>query len=175
MIYQFEDKQPVIGEDCFIAPNAAVIGDVVLGDRVSIWFSVTVRGDVNGIVIGEGTNIQDNSVIHVARTHSAFIDKNVTVGHKVMLHGCSIGEGTLIGMNAVVLNGAVVGKGCVIGSNALLTEGMEVPDGAMVLGSPGKVVKQLDEQVREKLMEGAVGYSQMAASYRRSLRKIDNQ
>ena len=173
MLFSFSGKQPRIGSNCFIAPNAAVIGDVVIEDNASVWFGVTIRADNDRITIGAGSNIQDGSVLHVDPGVPLFIGRNVTVGHKAMLHGCTVGEGSLIGINAVVLNHAVIGKGCLIGANALVTEEMQIPDGSMVLGSPGKVIKTLSDEMREILLKSAVGYQQKAAAFVRSLQPVD--
>lgn len=173
MIYALGERRPDIHEDTFVAPSAALIGSVVLRAKASVWFNVTVRADNDVIDIGEGSNIQDGSVLHVDDDVPLHIGKNVTVGHKVMLHGCTIGDGTLIGMNAVVLNHAKIGKGCLIGANALVTENMEVPDGSMVLGSPGKIVRQLDEDVQAQLLLGATHYAEKIAVYREQLERLD--
>ncbi len=166
MKYSLGDKRvQLIGEGHFIAPGAAVIGDVILHDQVSIWFSTVLRGDVDQIEIGPGSNIQDGTVVHADPGCPVRVGRDVTVGHNAMIHGCEIGDGSLIGINAVVLNGAKIGKGCLIGANALITEGTQIPDGSMVLGSPGKVVKQLDEAMREQLMLGAEGYREKARRY----------
>ena len=133
-------------DDFWIAPDATVIGDVQMAKDSSIWFNCTLRGDNEPIIIGEGTNIQDNSVIHTDPGFVCKIGKFVTVGHQTMLHGCEIGDGTLLGIGSVILNGAKIGKNCIIGAKALVTEGMEVPDGSMVLGVPGKIKKDLTEE-----------------------------
>ena len=130
-------------DDFWIAPDATIIGDVQIAKDTSIWFHCTLRGDNESIILGEGTNIQDNSVIHTDPGFACKIGKFVTVGHMAMLHGCEIGDGTLIGIGSVILNGAKIGKNCIIGAKALITEGMEVPDGSMVLGVPAKIKKQL--------------------------------
>jgi carbonic anhydrase/acetyltransferase-like protein (isoleucine patch superfamily) len=166
MKYRLGDKQVQLeGEGHFIAPNAAVIGDVTLGDRASVWFSCVLRGDAERIEIGAGTNIQDGTVIHADPGFPAVLGANVTVGHNAMLHGCSIGDGTLVGIGAVVLNGARVGKNCLIGANALVTEGMEIPDGSMVLGAPAKIRKTLDEETQQLLQLNAEHYVNNAAQY----------
>lgn len=144
MIIDLGDKKlKTEGDDFYIAPNAVVIGDVQLSKDASVWFNATLRGDNEPIVVGEGSNIQDGSVIHTDPGYKCLIGKNVTVGHMVMLHGCEIGDGSLIGIGSVVLNGAKIGKNCIIGAKALITEGMEVPDGSMVLGIPAKIKKEL--------------------------------
>ena len=159
MIYSLGDKRVKLeGEGHFVAPNAAVIGDVTLQANSSVWFSCVLRGDGDHIEIGEGSNIQDGAVIHVDPGFPTRVGKNVTVGHNAMLHGCTIGDGSLVGINAVVLNGAKVGRRCLIGANALVTEGMEIPDGSMVLGAPAKVKKHLTEEQQLGLMHNADHY-----------------
>ncbi|OUS28953.1 gamma carbonic anhydrase family protein [Thalassotalea sp. 42_200_T64] len=166
MIYQIGDKQPHFNGDYFVAPNAALIGEVTLENNASIWFNVVIRADNDTITIGENSNVQDGSVLHVDANAPLFIGKNVTIGHKVMLHGCTIGDGSLVGMNAVVLNGATIGKECLIGANTLIPENMMVPDGSMVLGSPGKIVKELSAEHREMIANGAKHYVDNAKKYR---------
>lgn len=159
MKYSLGDTQvTLLGEGHFIAPNAAVIGDVTLHDRSSVWFCCVLRGDADRIVIGAGSNIQDGAVVHADAGFPTVVGENVTVGHNAMIHGCTIGDGSLVGINAVVLNGAKVGKGCLIGANALVTEGMEIPDGSMVLGSPGKIKKTFTEEERATLAQNAEHY-----------------
>ena len=159
MKYSLGDKRvKLLGEGHFIAPNAAVIGDVTLHDRSSVWFSCVLRGDAERIVIGAGSNIQDGTVVHADEGFPTVIGDNVTVGHNAMIHGCTIGDGSLVGINAVVLNGARIGKGCLVGANALVTEGMVVPDGSMVLGSPAKIKKTFSEEEREILELNAAHY-----------------
>ena len=159
MKYRLGDKQvKLVGDGQFIAPNAAVIGDVTLHQNSSVWFSCVLRGDADRIEIGAGSNIQDGTVMHADPGFPMVVGKNVTVGHNAMLHGCTIGDGTLVGINAVVLNGAKVGRGCLIGANALVTEGMEIPDGSLVLGSPAKVRKHLSEEQQLALMHNADHY-----------------
>lgn len=171
-MYKIGDKQPTISASYYIAPGAAVIGDVRIGEDVSVWFNAVLRGDNDFIEIGDGTNIQDGAVIHVDNGHPVTLGKRVTVGHKAMLHGCSIGDGSLIGMNAVVLNDAVIGKHCLIGANALVTEGMHVPDGSLVLGSPAKVIKQLEDKALDRMDAGAQHYIDKIALYRDELSRI---
>jgi len=165
MIYKLGEKSPEIANSCFVASSADLIGSVVMHEKSSVWFNCVLRADNEPIVIGENSNIQDGSILHVDDNFPINVDANVTVGHKVMLHGCTIGEGTLIGMNAVILNGAKIGKNCLVGANALVTEGMEVPDGSMVLGSPAKIIKTLDEKTQAMLKMGAAHYTQNSALY----------
>ena len=174
MIFKLDDAQPEIADTCFVAPSASLIGAVKMAANASVWFNCVLRADNEPIVIGENSNVQDGSVLHVDPGYPIEIAANVTIGHKVMLHGCQIGEGTLIGMNAVVLNGARIGKNCLIGANALVTENMEIPDGSMVLGSPAKVVKTLDEKLQARLAEGAKHYVDNGARYRKVLVQLDD-
>lgn len=174
MRYQLGEHKVVCeGEGHFIAPNACVIGRVTLKHQASVWFNVVIRADSDDIVIGEGSNIQDGAVLHVDPGFPLTIGKQVTVGHKVMLHGCTIGDGSLIGINAVVLNGAKIGKNCLIGANALVTENSVIPDNAVVLGSPGKVVRYLDEEHGSALALGADHYVQNAARFSGELKEQD--
>ena len=159
----------LLGEGHFIAPNAAVIGNVTLHENSSVWFSCVLRGDADSIEIGAGSNIQDGTVIHADPGFPTVVGSNVTVGHNAMLHGCTIGDGSLVGINAVVLNGARVGKGCLIGANALVTEGMEIPDCSMVLGAPAKIRKQLTAEQQLGLMHNADHYIGNAARFSRDL------
>ena len=145
-IYALGDLRPSIADDTWIAPDANVIGNVVMHPGASVWFCATLRGDNEVIEVGEGSNVQENTVIHTDLGYPCVIGPGCTIGHKVMLHGCTIGQGSLIGMGATVLNGAKIGKGCIIGAHALITEGKEIPDGSLVMGSPGKVVKELSPE-----------------------------
>lgn len=169
MIYRLDNRQVQRIGQTFIAPNATLIGEVTVEDQASIWFNVVVRADNDLIHIGEGSNIQDGSVLHVDPGFPLTVGRKVTVGHKVILHGCTIGDGSLIGMNAVILNGAQIGQGCLIGANSLVTENMVVPDGSMVIGSPGKIVRTLDEEVRQKLIDSADHYIENGRRYREGL------
>ena len=147
MIIELEGKVlKTENEDFWVAPDANVIGNVYLAKDASVWFNCTIRGDNEPITIGEGSNVQDGSIIHTDPGFPCKVGKFVTVGHMAMLHGCEIGDGTLVGIGSVILNGAKIGKNCIIGAKALITENMEVPDGSMVLGMPGKIKKQLSEE-----------------------------
>ncbi|WP_166260280.1 gamma carbonic anhydrase family protein [Marinobacter salicampi] len=173
MIFELGDRKPELkGGDHFIAENATVIGSVVLGDRSSVWFNVVIRGDNDLISIGPETNIQDGSVLHTDSGVKLTLGRGVTVGHKAMLHGCTVGDYSLIGINAVVLNGARIGKHCLIGANALIPEGMDVPDGSLVVGSPGKIKRELNESQRKMLELSADHYVQNAARYRTALKPV---
>ena len=167
MIINFDNKQlKTDGDDFWIAPNATVIGNVELLKDASVWFNAVLRGDVELITVGQGSNVQDGAIIHTDPGFPCTIGKNVTVGHLAMLHGCEIGDGSLIGIGSVILNGAKIGKNCIIGSKALVTEGMEIPDGAMVLGIPGKVKKILNEEEQSVVSLGAEHYIQNYKKYK---------
>ena len=146
MIHALGDRRvETVGDEFFVADNATVVGSVRLGRNASVWFNCVVRGDNDLITIGENCNIQDGSVLHTDEGVKLTLERNVSVGHMVMLHGCHIGEGSLIGIKAVILNGARIGRNCLIGANALIPEGKEIPEGSLVVGSPGKVVRKLTE------------------------------
>ncbi|MFT5502873.1 MAG: carbonic anhydrase/acetyltransferase-like protein (isoleucine patch superfamily) [Gammaproteobacteria bacterium] len=150
MIYSLDNRQPIFKGDYWVADNATVIGSVILENNANIWFNSVVRGDNDLISIGENSNIQDACVLHTDAGIQLHIGKNVTVGHKVMLHGCNIGDGCLIGINSVILNNAEIGKGCLIGANTLIPEGKIIPDGSLVMGSPGKVIRTLtDDKIND--------------------------
>ena len=167
MIIDFNNKRlETDGDDFWIAPNATVIGNVKLLKDASVWFNAVLRGDVELITVGQGSNVQDCAIIHTDPGFPCTIGKNVTVGHLAMLHGCEIGDGSLIGIGSVILNGAKIGKNCIIGSKALVTEGMEIPDGAMVLGIPGKVKKILNEEEQSVVSLGAEHYIQNYKKYK---------
>ena len=173
MIYSLGDRHPEFrGDDYFVADGAVVIGSVILEQNASIWFNAVIRGDNDLITIGENSNIQDGSVLHTDGGIPLTVGKNVTVGHKVMLHGCTIGDNSLIGINAVVLNGAKIGKGCLIGANSLIPEGKEIPDGSLVMGSPGKVVKQLGPEQIKGLEMSAMHYVENFKRYKKDLKPI---
>ena len=171
-IYQLDDKTPQIADSAWVADNAEVMGDVRLGENVSIWFNTTLRGDNDPITIGDDSNIQDGSVLHTDEGVPLTIGRNVTVGHMVMLHGCSIGDESLIGIGAIVLNGAKIGRNCLVGAGALVTEGKEFPDGSMILGSPAKVVRQLTPEQIEGLRYSAQHYIDNAKRYKQGLKKV---
>lgn len=172
-IYSLGDRQPVLGHEAWVAPNATVIGDVRLGDNASIWWNAVVRGDNDTITIGAGSNIQDGSVLHVDAGVPLTIGANVTVGHQVMLHGCTIGDESLIGIKSVILNKAVIGRHCIIGANSLIPEGKVIPERSLVMGSPGKVVRQLSDEEVARLLSAAQGYVDNARRYRAELKQED--
>jgi len=172
VIYEIDGQAPSIDPSAWVAPNATVIGNVTLAERSSVWFGAVLRGDVEHIRIGRGSNVQDLAVLHVDPGYAMDIADDVTIGHKAMLHGCVVGEGSLIGINAVVLNGAKIGQNCLIAANALVPEGVEIPDGSVVMGSPGKVVKQLNDEQKRRLTHGTLHYVDNAARYRKGLREV---
>ncbi|MFT4653374.1 MAG: carbonic anhydrase/acetyltransferase-like protein (isoleucine patch superfamily) [Kangiellaceae bacterium] len=165
MIYQLGKDKVQQGNDVFVAPGAHVMGKVVLKDNASVWFNAVLRGDCDLIEIGEGSNVQDGSILHTDYGFPLTVGKGVTIGHKVMLHGCTVGDYSLVGINAVVLNGAKIGHHCIIGANALVTEGMEIPDYSLVIGSPAKVVKTLSTEQAAMLEKSAQHYQQNALRF----------
>ena len=171
--YELDGVAPSVPASAWIADSAQVMGDVKLGEDASVWFGVVVRGDTDVITIGAGTNIQDASVLHADRGMPLTIGANVTVGHQFMLHGCTIGDESLIGIGAIVLNGAKIGKNCLVGAGSLVTEGKEFPDGCMILGSPAKAVRQLSPEQIEGLRQSARHYVENARRFKSGLRKID--
>jgi carbonic anhydrase/acetyltransferase-like protein (isoleucine patch superfamily) len=155
--------------DCYVAPGARVIGQVTLAEEASVWFNAVLRGDNEPITVGRGSNIQDGCICHTDPGFPLTIGEGVTVGHKAILHGCTIGDGTLIGMGAVILNGAKVGRGCLIGANALITEGKEIPDGSMAVGQPARVIREVDERLAAELRRAAEAYRRRLHRYRAGL------
>jgi carbonic anhydrase/acetyltransferase-like protein (isoleucine patch superfamily) len=166
-----EQRLELRGAHHYIAPDATLIGSIVLEAQVSIWFKVVIRADNDQITIGAGSNIQDASVLHVDPGCPLTLGRMVSVGHKAMLHGCTIGDGSLIGINSVVMNGARIGKGSLVGANTLIPEGKEIPDGVLVLGSPGKVVRPLTREQKDYLLSVAHGYIERGKFYKQNLRE----
>jgi carbonic anhydrase/acetyltransferase-like protein (isoleucine patch superfamily) len=171
-IYELDGVSPRIADSAWVADSAEVMGDVVLGEEVSLWFGVVARGDTAAIRIGAQTNVQDLSVLHADVGMPLTIGSGVTVGHKAMLHGCAVGDDSLIGIGAVVLNGAKIGKGCLVGAGSLVTEGKEFPDGSMIMGTPAKVVRQLTPEQLQGLRDSARHYVANAQRFKASLHKI---
>lgn len=169
MIYALDGVHPRIDPDSWIAPDANVIGKVVIEAGASVWFGATLRGDNEEIRVGAGSNVQENCVLHTDMGYPLTIGANCTIGHKAMLHGCTIGEGSLVGMGATLLNGCTIGRGCLIGAGALITEGKEIPDGSLVMGAPGKVVRVLDPEARARLLKSAEGYRANMRRFRAGL------
>lgn len=168
-LYALDGIAPDIAQDSWIAPDANLIGKIVVEEGASVWFGCTLRGDNEEIRIGTGSNVQENCVLHTDMGYPLVIGAGCTIGHKAMLHGCTIGENSLIGMGATVLNGAKIGKNCLIGANALITEGKEIPDGSLVMGAPCKVVRQLDEAAIEGLRKSAINYQKNMRRFRTGL------
>ena len=171
-IYQLNDRKPVIPASCYIAEEATIIGSVILGERVNIWFGAVLRGDNEPIVIGDDSNIQELCVLHTDPGAPLTIGKGVTVGHQVMLHGCTIGDGALIGIQSVVLNRAVIGKDCLVGAGAVVTEGKSFPDRSVIFGAPAKVVRELTEENATRLRMSAESYVGRGQSYKAELKRI---
>ncbi|MEG1454102.1 MAG: gamma carbonic anhydrase family protein [Comamonas sp.] len=171
-IYELEGRAPQMAASAWVADSAQVIGDVVLGEDVSIWFGSVLRGDTANLQIGAGSNIQDGSVLHADPGKPLVVGERVTVGHQVMLHGCTIGDESLIGIGAVILNGAKIGKNCLVGAGALVTEGKEFPDGSMIIGSPAKAVRELSPEQIDGLRKSAQHYIDNARRYKSGLRKL---
>jgi carbonic anhydrase/acetyltransferase-like protein (isoleucine patch superfamily) len=172
MIYALDGNAPTIDPTAWVAAEATLIGKVVVEAEASVWFGAQVRGDNEEIRVGAGTNVQENCVLHTDMGYPLTIGANCTIGHKAMLHGCTIGDGTLIGMGATVLNGAKIGAGCLIGAAALITEGKVIPDGSLVMGAPGKVVRQLDETARARLLASAASYQANARRFAAGLKAV---
>jgi carbonic anhydrase/acetyltransferase-like protein (isoleucine patch superfamily) len=172
MLYSLgEDRPEILADDYFVADNATVVGKVRLQNNASIWFNAVLRGDNEWISVGENSNIQDAAVLHTDPGIPLNIGNNVTVGHKVMLHGCTIGDNSLIGINSVILNGAKIGKNCLIGANSLVTENKEIPDGSLVMGSPAKVVKTLSPEQQAQLIKSAETYVRNFKRFKKDLRQ----
>jgi len=169
MIYDFNNISPKLDKDSWFAPNSVLIGNVTLKKDANIWFNATLRGDVENIHIGEGSNVQDGSVLHTDPGYPLKVGKNVTIGHMVMLHGCTIGDNSLIGIGAVILNNAKIGKNCIIGAKALITENKEIPDNSLVIGSPGKVIREVTEEEKKAITENTKHYQDNWKKYSKSI------
>ena len=171
-LYRIGDDAPRLAPDAWVAESAAVVGRVALGAGASVWYGAVLRGDNEWITIGERSNVQDGSVLHTDTGSPLTIGANVTVGHMVMLHGCTIGDNTLVGIGSIILNGAVIGRNCLIGANCLITEGKEIPDNSLVMGAPGKVVREVSPEQAMMLAGGAAHYVQNWKRYRRELTEV---
>lgn len=171
MIYSLGAKRvKTENDDFYVAENAAVIGDVTLKKGASVWFGTTIRGDNDPIIIGEGTNVQDGCVLHADPGFPLTLGDHVSIGHMVMLHGCTIGDGTLVGIGSIILNGAVIGKNCLIGANSMITEGKEIPDNSVVMGSPGKIIRQTTEKDLAIIASPAPNYANRFLYYKEHLK-----
>ncbi len=171
MIYRLGEKSvKTDGDNYYVADGASVIGDVTLKTDASVWFGSTLRGDNDPIVIGERTNVQDGCVLHADPGFPLTLGNDVSIGHMVMLHGCTIGDGTLVGIGSIILNGAKIGKNCLIGANSMITEGKEIPDNSVVMGSPGKIIRQMTEKDLELIARPAPHYVARFKQYKKDLK-----
>jgi carbonic anhydrase/acetyltransferase-like protein (isoleucine patch superfamily) len=168
-VYKLGDSVPRIAASAYVAPNATLLGNVVLAERASVWFAATLRGDNDEISIGASSNVQDGAVLHTDPGVPLSVAANVTIGHQAMLHGCTVGEHSLIGIQSVLLNGAVIGKFCLVGAGAIVTERKVFGDGLLILGAPAKAVRELTHAEREKLLASAAGYAERAQLFRDAL------
>ena len=171
--YQLGDDIPFIPDSAYIAAEATIIGKVTLGEKVSIWPGAVLRGDNEPITIGEGSNVQDGAVMHADPGFPLIVGKHVTIGHQAMLHGCTVGDGALIGIQAVIMNGAVIGKDCLVGAAALVPEGKVFPERSLIIGAPAKVVRELSDEEIEKMHRAAPGYVERQAMYKNRLKRIE--
>ena len=172
-LYRIGGKTPQVAATAYVAPGATLIGQVELGERASVWFGAVIRGDNEPIRIGAGSNIQEGAVLHADPGFPLNIAPNVTVGHQAMLHGCTVGDGSLIGIQAVVLNGASIGKNCLVGAGAIVTESKTFPDRSLILGAPAKVVRELTDADVSRLLQSATDYADRAANYGADLQCVD--
>ena len=171
-IYQLGDDIPNIPDSAYFAAEATIIGKVTLGENVSVWPGVVMRGDNDSITIGNGSNVQDNAVLHTDPGFPLLVGENVTIGHQAVLHGCTVGDGSLIGIQAVVMNGAIIGKDCLVGAGALVPEGKNYGERKLILGSPAKVVRELTDEDIEKMRRAAAGYVRRKEMYKLKLKNI---
>jgi carbonic anhydrase/acetyltransferase-like protein (isoleucine patch superfamily) len=172
-LYSIGERRVVLrGAHHYIAPDASLIGSVTLENEANVWFNVVIRADNDQVTIGEQSNVQDGSVLHVDPGYPLTLGRRVTIGHKVMLHGCTVGDGALIGINSVVMNGAKIGKSSLIGANTLIAEGKEIPEGVLVLGSPGKIVRELKPEEKDFLLKIAAGYVERSRFFSANLKQI---
>ena len=172
-VYRLGEAQPAVADTAWVADSAQVIGDVVLGDAASVWFGAVLRGDNTRLQIGARTNIQDGAVLHSDAGQPLTLGDDVTIGHQAMLHGCTVGDGSLIGIQAIVLNGARIGKQCLVGAGAVVTEGKQFDDGWLIIGAPAKAIRPLTPQQLEGLARSAAGYVAKAARFNTELVRID--
>lgn len=172
MLYGIDGKTPLLAQSSWAAPSATLVGDVVLEDEASVWWGAVLRAEAERILIGEGSNVQDNAVLHVDPGFPLTLGRNVTVGHLAMLHGCTVGDGSLIGIGATVLNGAKIGRNCLIGAHALIAEGKEIPDGSVVMGMPGKIVRTVTEDDLPRLAAPALVYRERSKQYAQGLSAV---
>lgn len=171
-VYRYGERVPSVHESVFVAPTASVIGSVVLSENVSVWFGATIRGDNDTITLGKNSNVQEGAVLHTDTGLQLTVGENVTIGHQAMLHGCTIGDGSLIGIQAVVLNGAVIGKSCLVGAGAVITEKKVFPDRSLIIGAPARVARVLSDEDVERLLKSAASYAEKRASFLTNLKEI---
>jgi carbonic anhydrase/acetyltransferase-like protein (isoleucine patch superfamily) len=171
-VYKLGADSPTIAATAYVAPNATIVGKVVLGENSTVWFGATLRGDNEVISIGPNSNVQDAAVLHTDPGFPLSIGAHVSIGHQAMMHGCSVGEGSLIGIQSIVLNGAVIGKGCLVGAGALITERKVFPDGCLIIGAPARVARELTAEERENLFKVAANYAERGAYYRNHLQQL---
>lgn len=171
-VYALQDTVPQVHGSAWVADSATVIGNVRLEADASVWYGAVIRGDNEAITVGRGSNVQDGSVLHTDHGFPLTLGEGVTVGHQAVLHGCSIGDGSLVGIQAVVLNGARIGRNCLVGAGALVTEGKEFPDNSLIMGSPAKVVRELTPEQAHRVRQSAVNYVANAARHRDGLRRL---
>ncbi|SHH63953.1 gamma carbonic anhydrase family protein [Clostridium grantii] len=169
MIINFKDKKPNISSEAFVALTADIIGDVFIKDFSSVWFNVVIRGDIREIIVGEGSNIQDGTVIHTDKKHGVYIGENVSIGHKCLIHGCSINNNCLIGMGSIILNGASIGKNTIIGAGSLVTQNKNIPEGVLCFGSPAKIIRKLTVEEIKSIEANALEYKEIAEFYKREV------
>ena len=172
-IYALDDIEPSVHPSAWVAESASVVGHVELQENASVWYGVTIRGDNERITVGRGSNVQDGAVLHTDIGFPLTLGENVTIGHQVVLHGCTVGEGSLIGIGAIVLNGARIGRHCLVGAGALVTEGKSFPDNSLIMGSPAKVVRELSPEQAQRMARGAGHYVSNAQRHREGLRRLD--
>ena len=172
-VYRIEDRTPKLDDDAWVAPGATVVGDVSLAADTSVWFGAVIRADNEPVRIGRGSNVQENAVLHVDPGLPMVIGEHVTIGHQAMLHGCTVGDESLIGIQAVILNGAVIGRHCLVGAGALVTEGKQFPDGSLIIGTPARVARPLTEAEIEGLRRSAASYVERSRHYRHHLKPAD--
>jgi len=173
-VYALGEHTPLVAASAYIAPTAAVIGKVILAKNASVWFGATLRGDNETISIGAGSNVQDLVVMHTDPGYPLMVGADVSVGHQAVMHGCTVGEGSLIGIQAIVMNGAVIGKGCLVGAGALITERKVFPDGTLIIGAPAKAIRELTPEERQNLLKVAANYAERGAYYRTHLHAISD-
>jgi len=171
-IYELDGVAPQLGKDAWVADSAEVMGNVILGENASVWFGAVLRGDTETLTIGRNSNVQDLSVLHADIGCPLTIGENVTIGHQVMLHGCTVGDNSLIGIQSVVLNNAKIGRNCIVGAGSVVTEGKEFPDNSLIVGSPAKVIRTLDDAAAAKLRQSAEHYVDNGRRFAKGLRKI---